>query len=157
MVQLPENYSQEQIILKINLLLAFYLKGIQNEKLPRCCTPIEINALRFPKTQRELTSSATTIHSLEGSETILEYQRRNLNFRFGLGTLVASIVILVSLNINEIISTFNVWSLEISILVFGLLFYWFKSRFRLVYGIAEFAFGFVCLYTFFITILTYTY
>lgn len=34
--------------------------------------------------------------------------------------------------------------------MFVLLFYWFKSRFRLVYGMAEFAFGFVCLYTFFI-------
>jgi hypothetical protein len=65
--------------------------------------------------------------------------------------LIASVIIFILLNIDEILVTLNIWSLGISILAIVLLLYWLRSRFRLAYGIAEFVFGFVgAIYTVFL-------
>ncbi|HOY04119.1 MAG TPA: PIN domain-containing protein [Saprospiraceae bacterium] len=84
----------------------------------------------------------TLIEELKENESIHIYQRRKLLQGIVLGVILSGASTLIVNNFGPIYQTLNIWGTFILLLGFGSGFFWFRTNFRLIYGILEFLFGF---------------
>jgi len=94
--------------------------------------------------KQELTGSH--IENRNDFEKAQKYKKRQWTFlliNFTVGVTASILANLVWQYFDLILDTIRVWGTILLILISSLFLYWFRGRHRLIYGITEFAFGFI--------------
>lgn len=94
--------------------------------------------------ETELRNSAITNQDIKRKASfITSLQHKELKIGIILGILVSVIANLIVTNFYAIFTSINIWGTIVLIPSAGILLYWFRSKNRLAYGIAEFFFGLI--------------
>jgi|CXWL01.1.fsa_nt_gi rRNA-processing protein FCF1 len=87
-------------------------------------------------------SKTTDLEQLQENETINQYQNRRFIYGLVFGILLTVSAFLIKSNFDLIFEKINVWGTVILLLLTGIIFFLFRTNYRLFYGVLEFAFGF---------------
>lgn len=98
---------------------------------------ITSNALRDALINSPVTNQGIKRKAL----SVILLQRKELIFNVFFGILAGLITNLLAANIKAVFNKINIWGTILLIPVAGIFLYWLRSRYRLVYGIAEVLFG----------------
>lgn len=120
-----------------------------------------INVLDYAELKAALQNVSISDHLIDERGFDASRIRKRAEIRgFVLGTgsgVLASIVAsLAAANFKLIVATINVWGTIIILPLLGVFLYWWRSRYRLSYGIAEFVFGLIATLGVFIPQFDYT-
>ena len=85
---------------------------------------------------------STLLGELKKHETIGQYQNRRFVYGLVSGIFITLATILVKNNFQSIYETLNVWGTLVLLLVTGIIFFLFRTNYRMFYGTLEFLFGF---------------
>lgn len=92
---------------------------------------------------REVRGYKTTdIKELRNDENITNFQKRKFPYGLISGVLLSIFIYILKENSQKIFDTVNIWGTIIILFVLGVIFFLFRTNFRLVYGILEIVFGF---------------
>jgi len=80
---------------------------------------------------------------LERAREVSSYQRKHLIGSAVAGALLTVTATLLVQHLQEVIATARIWGTLLAIPILGILLYWFRSRYRLAYGITEVGVGLV--------------
>ncbi len=84
----------------------------------------------------------TALDELKKNETILQYQNRRFIYGLLSGIVITILTILVKNNFQRIYETLNVWGTLFLLFASGIIFFLFRTNYRMFYGTLEFLFGF---------------
>ncbi|MGC4035858.1 MAG: PIN domain-containing protein [Chitinophagaceae bacterium] len=84
----------------------------------------------------------TALDELKKNETILQYQNRRFVYGLLSGIVITILTILVKNNFQRIYETLNVWGTLFLLFTSGIIFFLFRTNYRMFYGTLEFLFGF---------------
>lgn len=102
----------------------------------------KIKTLNFYQFQNHISDfKTTTINQLKKNETIKHYQTKRFIYGFTSGIILSFAIILVIKYFEQIYNTLNIWSSIISVLLAGIVFFIFRLKARMFYGLLEFGFG----------------
>lgn len=84
----------------------------------------------------------TSLGELKKHETIVQYQNRRFIYGLVSVILITLSIIIVKNNFQSIYETLNVWGTLVLLFVTGIIFFLFRTKYRMFYGTLEFVFGF---------------
>jgi rRNA-processing protein FCF1 len=79
---------------------------------------------------------------LDRARTVIKAQRRSLVLGIGVGVAITILTNLAATRASLILSTLHVWGTIVLLAVLAVFLYWFRGRYRLMYGSAELFVGF---------------
>jgi len=100
---------------------------------------IDSNALK----DALINSSVTNQEIKREASSVTFLQRKELILGLFFGILVSLITNLIATNFNAIVKVINIWGTIVMFPMAGIFLFWFRSRNRLAYGIAEVLFGLI--------------
>ncbi|MBN8676200.1 MAG: hypothetical protein J0L56_18860 [Chitinophagales bacterium] len=84
----------------------------------------------------------TALEDLKKNEKINQYQNRKFIYGLISGIIITVLTILVKTNFQFLYQTLNIWGTLILVFISGIVFFLFRTNYRMFYGALEFLFGF---------------
>lgn len=132
--QLAENYKKEgkKVVLVTNdraLQIFANKNGIESLNMFQYLSAVK----NYKKTE---------INDLKNKENITEFQNRKFIYGLACGIFLMIITYLIKENFTSIYNSLNIWGTLLLLFLSGIIFFLFRTNFRLAYGIVEIIFGF---------------
>lgn len=150
-------YYQRQLFPKDLFPSVDIFLATDDKRLAQYAESLDIKSIDSNSLRDILINLSVTNQEIQrNASSIISLQRKELIIGTFLGILVSLIGNLIVANFNVILEAINVWGTIVLLPVAGISLYWFRSRNRLAYGIAELLFGFFTSLRVFIPSFTYS-
>jgi len=84
----------------------------------------------------------TSIDELNKNENIKSYQTRKFMYGLVSGIMLTVILYIIKVNFQSVYDSLNIWGTLILLFLTGIIFFIFRTNFKLIYGLIEILFGF---------------